>query len=191
MTLELQFLEHQKKQCVDLHEEMRRIEYVLQSKAARENFKSLLLLEATLLMGGDGRRGGRGWSLVGQCVVAHIESNECWSCIRAHAHTTRTLACTRCMRGIRREGHSKHCGSAGSTRAAAVAAAAALRRARGSCTTCAAPALLPPPPATDAGPAQALAVVPAGLCRRTGGRRLLQLLRRLRRQGGEGFKRQS
>ena len=51
MTYEMHFFENYKSQFVDLHEQMSRIAYAQQSEGSWENFKSLLLLEDTLLMG--------------------------------------------------------------------------------------------------------------------------------------------
>jgi hypothetical protein len=53
MKLDMQFLDHQHIQYFDLHAELMKIDYSPQSKAALINFKVLLLLERSLLLGCD------------------------------------------------------------------------------------------------------------------------------------------
>jgi hypothetical protein len=47
IKLEMQCLDHHKKQFLDLHAELHRIEFSPQSEAALENFKAQLLLEVS------------------------------------------------------------------------------------------------------------------------------------------------
>ncbi len=49
MKLDMQFLDHHCKQFLDLHAESIKIDQSLQAEAALTNFKTLLLLEITLL----------------------------------------------------------------------------------------------------------------------------------------------
>jgi hypothetical protein len=49
--LDLQFLEPHKVQYLDLHRELLKIDYLLQSEAALQNCKTLLVIETSLLMG--------------------------------------------------------------------------------------------------------------------------------------------
>jgi len=51
--INLQFLEHHKKNYMDLHRDLAKISYSPQSDAALTNFKTLLELEISLLMGSD------------------------------------------------------------------------------------------------------------------------------------------
>ncbi len=51
--VELQFLEHHKTLCLALHQEFTKSEYAQQSEAALQNFKTLLMLEITILLGPD------------------------------------------------------------------------------------------------------------------------------------------
>jgi len=53
MKLDMQFLDHHRKQYLDLHAELSKIDYSPQSEAALTNFKALLLLEIVLLSGCD------------------------------------------------------------------------------------------------------------------------------------------
>ena len=53
LKVSLQFLEHHKMQYLELHRDLSKIEYAPQSEAALQNFKTLLLLEISLLMGCD------------------------------------------------------------------------------------------------------------------------------------------
>ena len=53
LKLDMQFLDHHRKQYLDLHAELSKIEYSPQSEAALTNFKALLLLEIVLLAGCD------------------------------------------------------------------------------------------------------------------------------------------
>ena len=53
LKVELQFLEHHKKLYVDLHRELIKTDYSPQSEAALQNFKTLMLLDISLLMGCD------------------------------------------------------------------------------------------------------------------------------------------
>jgi hypothetical protein len=53
MKLDMHFLDHHRKQFLDLHAELRKIEYSPQSEAALTNFKALLLLEIALLPSND------------------------------------------------------------------------------------------------------------------------------------------
>ena len=53
MKLDMQFLDHHRKQYPDLHAELSKIDYSPQSEAALTNFKALLLLEIVLLSGCD------------------------------------------------------------------------------------------------------------------------------------------
>ena len=47
--LDMQFLDHHRKQFLDLHAELSRIDYSPQSEAASANFKAPILLEIALL----------------------------------------------------------------------------------------------------------------------------------------------
>ena len=53
LTVELQFLEHHKTQYLDLHRDLMKIDYSQQSEAALQNFKTLVVLEISLFLGGD------------------------------------------------------------------------------------------------------------------------------------------
>ncbi len=53
ITVDVQFLEHQKTQYVDLHSKLQKIEYSPQSEAALQHFKTLLLLEIGMLLSCD------------------------------------------------------------------------------------------------------------------------------------------
>jgi len=53
MTLELQFLEHHKKQYLELSADFANNSFMPQSKTALENFKELVLLDLKILMGAD------------------------------------------------------------------------------------------------------------------------------------------
>ena len=53
LTVELQFLEHHKAQYLDLHRDLMKIDYSPQSEAALQNFKTLVVLEISLFLGGD------------------------------------------------------------------------------------------------------------------------------------------
>jgi hypothetical protein len=53
MKIDMQFLEHHRKQYLDLHAKLNRIDYSPQSEAALTNFKALLLPEISLLLGCD------------------------------------------------------------------------------------------------------------------------------------------
>jgi hypothetical protein len=53
LKLDMQFLDHHRKQFLDLHAELSKIEYSPQSEAALTNFKALFLLEIALLSGND------------------------------------------------------------------------------------------------------------------------------------------
>ncbi len=51
--MDMQFLDHHRKQYLDLHADLIRIDYSQQSEAALTNLKALLLLEISLLHGCD------------------------------------------------------------------------------------------------------------------------------------------
>ena len=51
--VELQFLETHKKLYQDLHQEFSKSDYALQSEASLQNFKTLLMLEISILLGTD------------------------------------------------------------------------------------------------------------------------------------------
>jgi hypothetical protein len=53
LKLDMQFLDHHRKQFLDLHADLSKLEYSPQSEAALTNFKALLLLEIALLSGND------------------------------------------------------------------------------------------------------------------------------------------
>ncbi len=65
LTLDVQFLEHHKTQYLDLHRQFQKIDYLPQTQAALQNFKTLLLLEIQLLLGCDVE-----WSVVGLGTTA-------------------------------------------------------------------------------------------------------------------------
>ncbi len=51
MKIDMQFLVHHRKQYLDLHAELIRIDYSPRSEAALTDFRALLLLEISLLHG--------------------------------------------------------------------------------------------------------------------------------------------
>ena len=51
LKINLQFLEHHKEQFLDLHHELIKTNYGPQTNAALQNFKTLLELDISLLMG--------------------------------------------------------------------------------------------------------------------------------------------
>jgi hypothetical protein len=53
LKINLQFLEHHKDQFLELHQELIKTNYVPQTNATLQNFKTLLELEISLLMGCD------------------------------------------------------------------------------------------------------------------------------------------
>jgi hypothetical protein len=53
MKLNMQFLDHYRKQFLDLHDELIKIDYSPQAEAALTNFKTLMLLEIALLSVND------------------------------------------------------------------------------------------------------------------------------------------
>ncbi len=53
LKISLQFLENHKTQYLELHRELLKLEYLPQTDAALQNFKTLCLLEISLLMGFD------------------------------------------------------------------------------------------------------------------------------------------
>ncbi len=58
LKFNLQFLEHHKDQLLELHQELIKTNYGSQTNAALQNFKTLLKLEISLLMGCDIKWGG-------------------------------------------------------------------------------------------------------------------------------------
>ncbi len=53
LSIDVQFLEHHKTQYLDLHRELQKLEYSLQTQAALQNLKTLLLLDIQILLGCD------------------------------------------------------------------------------------------------------------------------------------------
>ena len=51
--VELQFLESHKKLYMELHQDFSKSEYAQQSEASLQNFQKLIMMEISLLMGGD------------------------------------------------------------------------------------------------------------------------------------------